>query len=229
MRELPYELNSLLKTSRVESHTVMDLTLLDEMGTRRTYYFATADLLASGIRYEPRLRVAGDRTQSLTRAADQIEIQVENVSLIFGPQWVNNFDEFYGADVRLRRYFESLDTGQQWLEPWMRGVVRGTGQADENVVSLSILSDLYARTVGGGRRVTRKCQWRFNKPAGRGPQCGYTGNELVCNKLLNSPDGCTGRSNTHRYGGFVYMPSSSTVSASEGLSRPAFVQLIKTT
>lgn len=228
MRELSYELKSLLATSRVESHSVMELTLLSAMGMRATYYFATADLTINGIRYESRLRIVGDRTQSLTRASDQVEIQIENVSLILGPQWVNNFDEFYGADCQIKRYFENIDTGHRWLVPWLSGVVRGTGQADENTVQLSILSDLYAKSVGGGRRVTRKCQWRFNYPAGVGPQCGYSGNETTCNKLLNSTGGCSGRANTHRYGGYVYMPSSSTVSAAEGLSVPAVNQLVKT-
>jgi hypothetical protein len=223
-RDLPYTLISLLKTGRVESHTTLHLKLIDAMSLPRTYYLATAAITYAGVEYDPRLKKVGARTQSLTRATDKMLIEIENVSLSLGPEFIQKFDELYGAEARICRYFRDLDTGQDYLQQVMSGVVRGTGESDENTVNLTVISDTYAKSVGGGRKVARKCQFRY-----RGPKCLYAGVLATCNKLFDSINGCTGHTNTHHYGGFSYKPSSAIAGGASGRSLPALNQIIKTT
>jgi len=73
--------------------------------------------------------------------------------------------------------------------------------SDEREATLQCISDLYAApSVGAIRTIARPCQWKYKDPR----TCGYTGPEPTCNKIFESPDGCLGRNNQHRYGGFTY-------------------------
>jgi phage-related protein len=47
------------------------------------------------------------------------------------------------------------------------------------------------------RYVADTCYWKF-----KGAECGYAGGLTTCSKRLNGADGCAGRSNTLRFGGF---------------------------
>lgn len=215
---------SAAKESRAEEHSTVELTLTGATMPARTYYLATAKLTINGIVYERDLREVGALRQSITRAVDRTEYAVENVSSLLGSDWINNPDEIQGATVKVGRYWRDLESGQEFHEIVFRGVVQSP-KADQNTARVQVLSDIYAASIGGGRRVARKCQWKFRDPL----TCGYTGVEIVCNKLLNSAGGCSGRSNQHRYGGFVFIQPSSSVSGASATPPPASNQSLKFT
>lgn len=187
-----------------------------------TLYLGTARVEHQGLTYEPYLQKTGQLKQSITRALDRCDITVENVSSLLGADWINRVDEIHGAAIIIKRLYIDIDTGQTFPLQMMTGYVR-SAKADQNSVVLSAVSDVYHKSIGGGRRVARKCQARFRDPE----TCAYSGAELVCNKLLNSAGGCSGRSNQHHYLGFVYMAPKDTVSGASGTPPPAANQLIK--
>ncbi len=52
------------------------------------------------------------------------------------------------------------------------------------------------------RYIAKHCLWDFNYPAGKGPECAYTGPYMLCEKTL---DACRIRSNSRRFGGKIGM------------------------
>lgn len=187
-----------------------------------TLYLGTARIEHQGVVYDRYLRKTGQLKQSITRAVDRCDITVENVSSLLGADWINRVDEIHGAAILVKRLYRDIDNGQTHVLQVMTGYVR-SAKADQSAVILSAIPDTYQKSIGGGRRVARKCQWRFRDLE----TCGYSGAELTCNKLLNSAGGCSGRSNQHRFGGFVYMQPKDTVSGASGTPPPAANQLIQ--
>lgn len=49
------------------------------------------------------------------------------------------------------------------------------------------------------RYIAKSCKWQFNYPAGKSPECGYSGGYTTCGRTL--PD-CEERSNQARFGGY---------------------------
>jgi hypothetical protein len=188
------------KGSLVEEHTTLELTTTGLTAPPETYRIATASLTISGISYTSHLRDAGVIKESITNSQNWNEALIENVSALFGPTWLNRLNEIQGAKVKIGRYWRDLETGQEYHEILFRGVVQRP-QVDQNSVKLQSLSDIDAASIGGGRRVARKCQFKFRDPL----TCGYSGVETTCNKLFNSPGGCSGRNNQHHYGGFIFI------------------------
>jgi len=50
------------------------------------------------------------------------------------------------------------------------------------------------------RFIRTRCRWVF-----KSVQCGYVGVLTTCNKAFDDADGCLGRANQDRYGGFPYL------------------------
>lgn len=73
--------------------------------------------------------------------------------------------------------------------------------ADRDRVTLTLgLWPLSAVSVPRDRFLRTKCRWVF-----KSTECGYSGALTTCTKAYVSTDGCSGRSNQPRYGGFPFL------------------------
>ena len=225
MRELPDGLKALLRRKgRVETHSTLTLITTDFYEAATTYHLGTAGITADGIYYEPYLKTVGVRRSSITRAVDRVEALIFNTDSRFGPHLINLPNRSHGAIAKVGRYWRDMDSGDSYHLVLMQGIVQ-TAKANENELRVGILSDIYAKSIGGGRRTARKCQWTFKDAE----TCGYSGTETTCNKLYDSSGGCSGRSNQHHYGGFIYIQSQSAVAGGSAKPVPPVNQLVKTT
>lgn len=199
----------------------------------KTFHLATADITIDGVAYEAALSNTGDITRSIDRQTERVSIDLLNLDDFYGELFLKDVRIIHGAEVRIGRWWREVSSGQEWSKQLFIGVVDGAG-GNARTVSLSILNDLYAvDSIGGGRVVERECQVVFNSPAvralgtGIGNFCGYTGGLTTCNKLLNHADGCSGRSNTHRYGGVDTLEGISELVGIQGRIPAPANQLIK--
>jgi len=196
-RDLPTGLKELqsTRTGWAETHTT--LALKTKHGN---FWLATSRLVVDDVRYTPDLRETGELKQSLTSAVDRVEVSIQNVDLVFGLKFVAAVDALHGARAVVGRYWRDLRNGAEYHKALLTGVVV-SAPGNEQAVTLTVVSELYASRQIGGRLVARNCQWRFKDPT----TCGYVGPLLTCNKLLQSADGCQGRARQHRYSGYVYI------------------------
>jgi hypothetical protein len=207
-RQLPTGLNELLarKNKRLESHATLQLSVSGG-ALSQNYYFATAELNADGIVWQPQLRRAGAIKASLTRTATQVTLELQNVDTVLGIEFTQIQDFLFGATAKYGIYWRDLDSGAEFVDTMLTGVVAGLDVA-QDVVTLSAVSEPYSSvSVGATRRVTRSCQWRFKQS----DTCGYVGAETVCNLLINDAGGCQGRHGDPlkraKFGGFAYIDS----------------------
>jgi hypothetical protein len=230
-RSLPIGLTDALGRaySNIETHSTLQLSLPSDLAPTLEYFFATAALTIDGVRYERHLRDTGAVRTSLTRSADRVTADLQNVDGILGVDLIYLADALYGAAARFGRYWRD-DSGAEFHKVLLTGVIAGV-EINDQVVRLTLVSDTYAAvSVGASRRVAKDCQWATSGGF-RGPQCGYAGAELTCNYLLNDTGGCEGRHGTPlkraKFGGFVYLESKQTVSSAAALPLPAANQLLK--
>jgi hypothetical protein len=217
-REMPAGLLAYLEKGFAESHTTAVLQIEAIAGQPRFFYLATAGVEIDGATYTARLAPDGATSvlrQSLGAATDRAEIVIADAD----NGWLDTLGEYApyldGARIDIGRLWVNLDSGQQWHKVLMRGVVTGTSINDARTV-LTIANENYAvGAIGGGRIAARECQWIF-----KSRQCGYTGGEETCNKLYDDAGGCDGRSNQHRYGGFVQIQGISAIDGTAGNSLP---------
>lgn len=222
MRSLPVGLAELLRGGWAESHSTLELTVSPLNEPARTYYLATSPITVNGVAHDAYLRETGSVRYSLTAAADRTDAAIENASAIFGEDFIGRPDALHGATARLGRYWRDLQSGAEFHVYLLSGVVTG-GTANASTVQLTLTSDLYAKTSkGGGRIVSRLCQNGFRDGIG----CTYSGAELLCNKRHTDADGCSGRSNTHQYTGFIYIESKAATAGAAGTATPAANQSV---
>lgn len=195
-RSLPQGLKELLSVGTGWAETHSTLALETRAGN---FWLATTQLTIDDVRYSPDLRETGELKQSLTSAVDRVDVQIQNVDLMFGLKFVAAVDALHGARAVVGRYWRDLRNGAEYHKGLLSGVVV-SAPGNEQAVTLTIVSELYASRSIGGRLVARNCQWRFKSPS-----CGYSGVLQSCNKLLQSADGCQGRARQFRYGGFIYI------------------------
>lgn len=197
---------------RIKSHTTAEI-LVATSSVTRNYYFASADLTINGIVYQPQLRRGSEIKSSLTRAADQASVDLQNVDTVIGREFLSLGQSIYGATAKLGRFWNDLDSGTQSHEIFLTGVVVGF-RGGQNLTRVDFVADPYAQvSVGATRRVVPSCQWRFREPT----TCGYAGSLLTCNFLLDHTDGCEGRHGggvgatlkRAKFGGFVFLNSGS--------------------
>jgi hypothetical protein len=189
----------------------------------RVYRFATAgyqggNLVIDNAQYEPYLKTLGEIKRTTTPQTETATITLINTNNELGNVLLKDADVLHGATVRCGRWWEDPKTATQYSYQQFKGVVDGI-EANQDAITLTLISDLYAaRTIGGGRKIDRACQFVFNSPAvrlagtGKGAQCAYTGTLTTCNKLYDDADGCSGRSNQAHYGGFVKLAGKNPVS-----------------
>lgn len=217
-RKMPAGLMDLLsrRDKRVESHTTLQIHIEDG-DILRDYYFASAALMINGAQWAPQLRKGSQIKSSLARAADQATVELQNVDTELGREFLSLGFSLYGAESKIGRYWRDLDSGLDFHKVLLTGPLVGL-QIDENVVTLTAVSEPYAQvSVGASRRVTGLCQWQFRNPN----TCGYAGSLLTCNFNLNDAGGCEGRHGggvgnslkRAKFGGFAYLNSKSRLVA----------------
>ena len=201
-----------LKNKRAESHTTLQVSI-NTTDLVRDYYFATSRLFYMGVNWSPQLKQGSQIRSSLTRTADAATCELQNADTEMGLEFLGLGQSIYGAEMKIGRYWKDLESGGEFHKVLLTGPIVGL-QVNENVVQLTAVSEPYAQvSVGATRRVTSLCQWQFRNP----DTCGYAGNLLTCNFMLNDIDGCEGRHGggvgatlkRAKNGGFVFLNSSS--------------------
>jgi len=229
-RLLPTGLAEALKRGTLETHSTLELTLPDDATGPRTLYFATAPVTVAGVKHSAQLRETGAIKQSLTRAADRVTVDLQNVDTVLGIELIGASEAFYGSRVRFGRYWRDVDSGATFHKYLLTGAVVGV-DVNENVARLQLVSDAYAAlNVGASQPVVRNC--RAEVVGGfKGWLCGSTSDFLTCNYLLDHADGCSARhsgtNNRARFAGYAYIKSQATVAGAAGLAVPAVNQLVK--
>jgi hypothetical protein len=176
-----------------------------------------------GVAYQPRLRQTGPVAMSLTRSADRVDVVVENIDRLAGSQFVAIQDELYGSFAEFGRIWRDLrNPANSYQITLLTGQVIAA-RASESEVQLTLVSDIYASGAIAGQIVYgRSCPWTFKDPA----TCAFVGPEATCNKLLDDPGGCSGRSNEHHFGGFPYIKSVDTISDPAAIQKNVQYQTI---
>ncbi len=200
------------KDKQIESHTTLEVSI-NTTSVVKNYYFASAELVLDGITWQPQLRKGSEIKASLTRAADQATVDLQNVDSELGKEFLTLGESLNGADAKLGRYWKDLESSAEYHHVMFAGVVVGV-PIDENAATITMISEPYANiSVGASRRVTTSCQWEFRNPL----TCGYAGSLLTCNFQLNSTNGCEGRHGggvgatlkRAKFGGFAFLSSAS--------------------
>jgi len=233
-RNLPTGLISLLKSGYAETHSFLVINLLGPGRTiGKTIYLATCTETQGGggnpprpaTTYLPHLRQTGPVKMSLARSADRCDVIIENIDLFAGLDFVAKQDALYGSFAQFGRIWRDLrNPANTFWVTLLTGQVIGA-RASEQEVQLALMSDIYSSGAIAGQMVySLSCPWTFKDSA----TCAYVGPETVCNKLLNDPGGCSGRSNQFHYGGFPYIDSQASIGGAAALQSPTFNQTILT-
>lgn len=229
-RNLPIGLKELLASGFAETHSTLELSLPSDFAPAITHYFATARLTISGVTYDRQLRTSDAVKTSLTRAADRVTVELQNVDTVLGVELLQVADSLYGANVKFGRYWKDLRSAATFHHTLLTGCVAGV-EINENVARLTLISDTYAAvSVGAREQVLRQCRFQVQGEF-RGAACGYSGPLLTCNGLYDSTDGCEGRHGSPlkqaKFGGFVFIEGKNTVAGAAALPVPAYNQLMK--
>ena len=176
------------KNARIKSHTTLQIAI-DNGNILRNYYFASAKLFFNGVHWDPLLSRGSEIKSSLTRAADRSTVELFNADTEIGREFLALGPSISGAETKAGRYWKDLDSGMEFHDVLLTGVLVAP-PINEDVVGLSSVSEPYAKiSVGASRKVALTCQWTFRQTT----TCGYAGSLLTCNFLLNHADGCQGR------------------------------------
>lgn len=198
----------------VLDHPFLDfyLTLDIETSAGNIYKWAGTRLEnINGGNYEPRIvRASGALRQAINQSADRVEFTISNVDRLISRTTGSGIKFGTATAGQVVRQFRNLVW--EWHQ-LMVGTITAVTTNDREA-TFELLSDIYsAGLVGAVAPVQRKCRHIFNAPdpsdpgnlgKRKGPDCGYTGLLPTCNKIFESPDGCLGRNNQHRYGGVLY-------------------------
>lgn len=179
-----------------------------------TAYFADAGVVASyagiaglmdGQQFNGGLITTSGFRSSLGSSVDRIDVTVENTDW----RWTRISQTVVTLPVRcyVGRLLRTTG-GTDWVRlTLLSGIVVSIQSSDGQAV-LQCISDLYAAPdVGALRQVVRSCQWKYKDPR----TCGAVSSLPTCNKVFESADGCAGRENQHKYGGFLYDTSKDTL------------------
>ncbi len=206
------DISSFLGQTNTRSHSTLRLTPSNG-GT--VLYLATASLtFAVGgdgplVQHDPYLKSVGQIRQSLFGATDHVNIALHNQDSTLGLDVASGVRLFNNADAEIGRYWtDGLSDGHKIL---FFGKVT-VPVVNETEVRFDVI-DRYtaAGRIIAARNLGAKCPWKFKDPA----TCGYSGGLTTCNKDPFSADGCTGRSNTGKFGGWMW-PFPKVASAPSG-------------
>lgn len=209
-RSISPQLAALLALPSLETQSTLVLTYSDGVTVKR---LATADLTIGGQHFTPFLKRVGEIQQSLAKTVDRVGITLQNVDKLFGLDIAGEASALDMAEAVVGRFFRNpRDESQTAHANLFRGRVTNVS-ADENQITFDVISDIVAAGLCvSPRTLAQKCAWRF-----KSPECGYVGPLQRCNKILKSADGCLGRNNTHRFGGWTFpLPPSPSVPGTGG-------------
>lgn len=180
-----------------ESHWCISV-VFSEAGVVASVAGTAADVPAIGVHFDNGLISSSGLQTSLGSSADRCDINVQNTNWWWSQMMQTVITVPMRADVgRIVRPVR----GGTWQYMRLLTGIAAVISSDEQQATIQVIGDLYASaTVGAIRAIARPCQWKFKDAR----TCGYTGPETVCNKIFESTDGCLGRNNQHRYGGFLY-------------------------
>lgn len=100
-----------------------------------------------------------------------------------------------GFYVRILILNESdLDSPPEIIE---RFEVTSASTSDYNITWVLGAKNLLAKKFPNRRQLRDRCSWTF-----KDSNCQYVGASLTCDYTLDGPDGCAGKNNTLRFGGF---------------------------
>lgn len=190
-RKMPGGLMPLLdrKDKQIETHTTLQVSI-NNGDIVRNYYFASSTVTIDGTVYAPQLRKSSQIKCSLTKAADQATVDLQNVDTELGKEFLGlGIATLIGAEAKIGRFFRDLLSTYEEHKVFLTGPLVNM-RFDENFVSFTAVSEAYANiSVGAFRRATNLCQAQFRNPH----TCGYAGSLLTCNFMLNDQGGCEGR------------------------------------
>jgi len=160
---------------------------------------AGTQLTVDGVYYDPGLISTSGLKASLGSSVDRVDVVVQNTDW----RWTR-----ITATIRTSPVFCTVGRAirQSRDGTWehfklLSGIVVSV-VSNQATATIQCISDLYAApAVGALGSVSRSCRFKFKDPR----TCGYSGaTPTTCNKVFESADGCLGRNNQHRYGGFLY-------------------------
>ncbi len=178
-----------------------------------TLYLATADVTVDGQFYDGVIRSLPDIVYSDGGNADGGEFTIENLPNVYGPIFLNAGRQLDGSTVVIKRVWKIADGTWQASDPVSgkkyqigTGALR-TQPIDDGFVKCHFTVDTSdSSIVLGDEQISQHCPYVFNAGGDHplGGQCGWQvsmgGDPDFCDKLQNSPTGCSGHGNT-RHGG----------------------------
>jgi hypothetical protein len=174
-------------------------TITAWFGTGEVRSVAGTRLTVNGHLFDGGLLGTSGLKASLGGSVDRIDVTVNNTDW----RWTRLAQSMTTIPVRTEvgRVMRQIRSTSWIYLPLLSGIVVSI-LSNETSATVQCISDLYAApAVGALRAVTRPCGFKFKDPR----TCGFSGaTPTTCNKIFESADGCLGRNNQHRYGGFIY-------------------------
>jgi len=174
--------------------------------------------LPSPYNYDGRLRDVSSIDCSLNGAYGRVSFAITNADL----GEVSNVaaDKYVGWECKVHKII-ILEDGTLLGILLLHGVITSYTMTDR-VVDMDVVTRINVGNTITPRRVNVKCPWVF-----KGTECGYSGVLTTCNKLYTDADGCSGRSNQHRFGGFPLRLPEASIGAVSGQGGAPTYQLIR--
>lgn len=152
----------------------------------------------SPVAHEAYLKRVGEIRQSLFSATDRVSVVLKNHDNVRGLEVASGIRTFNNADADVGRYFTDESTsGHKIL---FTGKV-AMPEVTESEVRLDVIDPLTAAgIVIAARNLGAKCPFRYKDAL----TCGSTDASSTCSKNPYSKDGCAGRNNVGRFGGWMW-------------------------
>lgn len=234
-REFTDAEKGIVQAEWAETHSTLQILIEDSLEGSQPLaepiplHLATTEVQLDKVEYTPWLsaeEAIGPIRESLDAATDGTTANIQNVDSGFGKDYVAQPEILQGALVRAGRLWRSLEGAGEVHRVLFTGIIT-QASANNREARLEIVHDLEGLSaVGGDQTVTRLCRWWLQGKF-RGVDCGYSGPVMICNGLLNHADGCSGKSNEHRHGGFVKLEGLPSVSGAAGFPEPAANQMVR--
>jgi hypothetical protein len=182
--------------SWLESHDIAKITLSDGVTILR---LGTAEVTTDDGAYDAAIVRTGEVKQSITRSADNVTFEAQNVDRQLGLTLNDTADTLVGATVVYSRVFRVLGgVGLFVADPMITGEISDV-DVNQETVTIKVVGDLAAGAAYiANRPVQIHCPLVF-----KGEACGYSGPLETCNKVYQDAGGCSGRDNQHRFGGVI--------------------------
>ena len=174
--------------------------------------------LPSPYNYDGRLRDVSSIDCSLNGAYGRVSFAITNADL--GEVANVAADKYVGWECKVHKII-ILENGTLLGILLLHGVITSYTMTDR-VVDMDVVTRINVGNTITPRRVNVKCPWVF-----KGTECGYSGVLTTCNKLYTDADGCSGRSNQHRFGGFPLRLPEASIGAVSGQGGAPTYQLIR--